>query len=923
MKFFIVFFILFFCFFQTQSQNKNVYATVKDQHGNTWNNLEVKLYINQNENSFKTAQLQDSLVIVNGIVEFQNIVITQLYEMQEETDLVVFPNPCSGVFKINFGEKSSTKVVNLFNTNAQKVKSFRVNNYLAEQEFDISEFADGIYFCEIISEKKQSCIKLIKNQFSSNQFSSRFKLPTKSSETTTVHAWLQLSGDEVIQTTFAFELEGTQNLGDIIIQRKERVFTDERDGRKYQYTNIGSQSWMAENLAWLPRVVGTDSSSLSTPYYYVYGYNDTLVSAAKLTNEFENSGVLYNLPAALNACPAGWRLPTKNDWDSMATFIQNENNCPDVIEDFGWYKYPEVGEYLKSDSGWITQNGNNKYKFNGLPGGYYNYDFSSSNDGMYWSSTEGLNPDYVWAPDLGPDGPNLDFWSTEKKQGRSVRCIAENTIADTLEVLHSTIGPAGGKIILNNFVIAVPQGAFTENIPLTAKLINGDPFGENKQKSILQIQGLPLDFGLPLSIKIAKFSEADSAILLLEDVFTHSLNSISETVVPLETQNTNDTLIAEIPVIDNTKSGSFTKETLKNVTVRLVVTEYGKYKVKSEHFTIHNLMYKGVDRNHHLDSLAGYLEKAYDILSKAPYQFSFSKRSWPMDVYVKSLEKDVDGKFQESMFGRDYSSLSFNGWTLYKEQELKASAMHEFFHLVQSFYDTRSSFLRSKSASTSYWFDEAVSVWSEHLMSKSADFISGARNGKEIMPITGLHTPLEEKEDYGYGMSAFVKYLIDRYGFSYIKKIYETIEMGSIYPVSAIEIEIPDEIPAIYANFIEDYVLGKIYKDLTVQLLRSYKSQNITLNNSSTKTISINETFKNLSSKIYTFNIDKTTLNTANSIKITSQNQNVQLLMIKYKKNTTTGEWERTKASEGKSSVELKNIKQIFDDGYDLLLIAT
>lgn len=162
---FIAFLVLFFCFFQTQSQNRNVYATVKDQHGNAWNNLEVKLYINQTENSFETAQLQDSLVIVNGLVEFQNIVITQSYEMPEKTDLIVFPNPCSGIFKINFRESSSTKLVNLFNANAQKIKSFRVNKHLTEQEFDISEFADGIYFCEIISEKKQSSIKIIKNRF--------------------------------------------------------------------------------------------------------------------------------------------------------------------------------------------------------------------------------------------------------------------------------------------------------------------------------------------------------------------------------------------------------------------------------------------------------------------------------------------------------------------------------------------------------------------------------------------------------------------------------------------------------------------------------------------------------------------------------------------------------------------------------------
>lgn len=171
-------------------------------------------------------------------------------------------------------------------------------------------------------------------------------------------------------------------------------------------------------------------------------------------------------------------------------------------------------------------------------------------------------------------------------------------------------------------------------------------------------------------------------------------------------------------------------------------------------------------------------------------------------------------------------------------------------------------------------------------------------------------------------MSAFMKYLIGKYGFEYIKNIYTAMETGG-FDISIIEREIPDEIPDIYDNFIEDYVLGKIHKDLTVQLLRSYKSQNITLNNSSTKTISINETYKNLSSKIYTFNIDKTTLKTTNSIKITTQNPNVQLIMIKYKKNTTTGEWERIKASEGKGSVELKNIKQIYDDGYDLLLIAT
>ena len=357
--------------------------------------------------------------------------------------------------------------------------------------------------------------------------------------------------------------------------------------------------------------------------------------------------------------------------------------------------------------------------------------------------------------------------------------------------------------------------------------------------------------------------------------------------------------------------------------MRLVETEYKKYKVESAHFTIHNLMYQGVDRNHHLDSLASYLEKAYEILSKAPYNFSLSKRSWPMNVFVKPLSGGTYGKFQESMFGRNYSSLTFNGWKLFKDEDLKASAIHEFFHLIQSFYDTRSSFLRSKSASTSYWFDEAVSVWSEQLLVKTSDFISGARKGNEFMPFTGLRTPLEDKEGYGYGMSAFIKYLIDNYGFEYIKKIYESIEIASIYPVNAIDIEIPEEIHSFYHQFIAKYALDDIYKDVTIQTLISRKSQKISLNNSSSKTISINEMYKNLSSKIYTFDIEKTALTTQNSVKIITQNQNVHFLILKYKKNAINGEWEKTKAAEGKGSVEIKNIKQIFDDGFNLMLIAT
>ncbi len=105
----------------------------------------------------------------------------------------------------------------------------------------------------------------------------------------------------------------------------KNTFTDSRDGNVYKFVKIGTQTWMAENLAYLPSVVGSATGSETTPYYYVYGYDGTSVTAAKATSNYTTYGVLYNWPAAMGGfsssssnpsgvqgvCPAGWHLPSE------------------------------------------------------------------------------------------------------------------------------------------------------------------------------------------------------------------------------------------------------------------------------------------------------------------------------------------------------------------------------------------------------------------------------------------------------------------------------------------------------------------------------------------------------------------------------------------------------------------------------------
>ena len=57
---------------------------------------------------------------------------------------------------------------------------------------------------------------------------------------------------------------------------------------------MGAQTWMAENLAWLPSVSGPETTDLDSPFYYVFGYDGTDVEAVKATNTYSKYGVLYN-----------------------------------------------------------------------------------------------------------------------------------------------------------------------------------------------------------------------------------------------------------------------------------------------------------------------------------------------------------------------------------------------------------------------------------------------------------------------------------------------------------------------------------------------------------------------------------------------------------------------------------------------------
>jgi uncharacterized protein (TIGR02145 family) len=208
------------------------------------------------------------------------------------------------------------------------------------------------------------------------------------------------------------------------------TFTDERDGHVYKLIKIGTQTWMAENLAYLPKVNSLLEFSETNERYYVEGYNGNNVEEAVLNPNYEKFGVHYNWTAAQTASPEGWHIPSQDEWQTMMKYIVEGSGGPRIKNDslayslmapFGWT------DFFDKDSIDNENTGRNRTLFSALPAGYLYHDgkfYSVGSSAFWWSASE----------DEGSNASNILLTSNfngyheyifNKELGMSVRCLKD------------------------------------------------------------------------------------------------------------------------------------------------------------------------------------------------------------------------------------------------------------------------------------------------------------------------------------------------------------------------------------------------------------------------------------------------------------------------------------------------------------------
>ena len=183
-----------------------------------------------------------------------------------------------------------------------------------------------------------------------------------------------------------------------------KQFCDTRDGTLYKMVTIGegyhAQTWMAENLNY------TTSDS--------YCYDDDTDNCAQY-------GRLYTWAAANDACPAGWHLPSKDEFKAFYRNVQvgwSENWPPEGVNGWG---FGGLHHKLKA----LDWSGTDEYGFAALPAGSGGVSGSYSGKGTYtliWSSTRDRTA--IWRMLILQENAGLNH-DIHDDDAYSVRCLKD------------------------------------------------------------------------------------------------------------------------------------------------------------------------------------------------------------------------------------------------------------------------------------------------------------------------------------------------------------------------------------------------------------------------------------------------------------------------------------------------------------------
>lgn len=190
------------------------------------------------------------------------------------------------------------------------------------------------------------------------------------------------------------------------------------EGNHYGAVRIGNQVWMSENLKTTKLNNGLSIDLVEDPSDwqnysdagYCYFYND------EATHK-DTYGALYNFYAVNtgNLCPAGWNLPTQQDWETLISHLGGETSAGGELKEAGFTFWANPNTGATNSVGFNARGTGNRNPTNG------DFDFDGE-QASFWTSTA-FSPQLSKSVELYYDSAEINLLNSVKKLGASIRCV--------------------------------------------------------------------------------------------------------------------------------------------------------------------------------------------------------------------------------------------------------------------------------------------------------------------------------------------------------------------------------------------------------------------------------------------------------------------------------------------------------------------
>jgi hypothetical protein len=461
-----------------------------------------------------------------------------------------------------------------------------------------------------------------------------------------------------------------------------------------------------------------------------------------------------------------------------------------------------------------------------------------------------------------------------------------------------TIGPQGGTLASQEFILGIPQGAFSAATELRLKGGPGNSgFGINAATRQFSVEGLPESLLKPLSISLHHTASLSgrSFIAVGQTAVLPGTDSTSIAYHFLPVRDSAGMMMSEMPFLSKPMYGKLAASRSANgnssdewLNLFVGITDYdttfhGRYFMYSP-ATIDPDLRLGIllALNATEQTIKGlglpFYEETADIeaiVRTLPLRPGACAQYHP--VWYRNWQRPFTG---EANHGASAVLFSEEKMRSADRVNICAQAGRELFYVVPELAYARLSNPVAYLNPDHYWLHTALASWMEtYLMAQShvdPNYIPTEFPGNERKAMDGIlaGAATGEKEVSlrdGFGKSALIKFLTEKYRESVVWRIYDELKKSS-HPVDAVRNSLADPPTFWWTEFVRAYVGGSVYSVSAATFLAN-TSGSFPIGSKSDTLATFDASYRDLSAKLYYVDLNYPGIENGATLRFTVQKE--------------------------------------------------